>query len=72
MGDSTPNEIATSTSTSAVGDSSRGSSLLDIVRCLTVVSGMAYLAHLDPSHAQFYAVGMLAVAAPSVLTLFRR
>ena len=57
---------------SAVGDSARGSSLLDIVRCLAVVSGMAYLAHLDVSHAQYYAAGMLAVAAPSVVSLFRR
>lgn len=57
---------------SVVGESNRGSSILDIVRCLAVVSGMAYLAHLDVTHCQFYAAGMLAVAAPSVLSLFRR
>ena len=66
MADTSPNQV------SAVGDSSRGSSLLDIVRCLAVVSGMAYLAHLDVQHCQYYAGGMLAVAAPSVLSLFRK
>ena len=66
MADTSPNQVST------VGDSSRGSSLLDIVRCLAVVSGMAYLAHLDVQHCQYYAGGMLAVAAPSVLSLFRK
>jgi len=71
MVDTVPREVAP-TESSVVGDSNRGSSILDIVRCLAVVSGMAYLAHLDIQHCQYYAGGMLAVAAPSVLSLFRR